>query len=89
MKMRNVETGMVLEIEAHAILKNCWEYYFIKESNSRHPIKYALVEGFAQEIGDVDLEEIQPYLLTLTMDLNDVMPAPGWEWVTSTEPVRT
>jgi hypothetical protein len=39
-----------------------------------------LVDGDFQETGLVSLEEIKPYIISRTKDLN-LMPAPGWEWV--------
>lgn len=65
-----------------AVLRNGWEYYFLdnKESN----IRFAYVCGFENEMGDVDMNEIAPYIMSRTQchnDLFDIAPAPDCEWV--------
>jgi len=61
------------------MVKNYWEYYRIEEWNE-DDCAYCLVDGDFQETGLVSLEEIKPYIISRTKDLN-LMPAPGWEWV--------
>jgi hypothetical protein len=37
--------------------------------------------GFENELGYVYLPEISPYIMTRTKNLNEVMPATGYEWI--------
>lgn len=81
MKMKQNVTGITLNITEHIILKNWWEYYITDRKDLPEGIREALVLGFEDEIGDVSLEEIRPYIQSRTSDLTEVMPAPGWRWV--------
>lgn len=81
--MRQMTNGKTtLNIVEHIILKNFWEYYltdyFPVEGNT--DIREAFIMGFENELGDVSLEEIRPYILTRTKELNEIMPAQGWSW---------
>ena len=80
------ELGVCTVVE-HIILKNMWEYYILKTDLDEDGDKYktALVVGDYTEIGGVDLREIEPYIISRTSDLNDVLPPPSWKWVTNTE----
>jgi hypothetical protein len=82
-KMKNELNGQILKIKGHIILKNFWEYYVIDQDNNpdNSDIVTCLVLGFEEEIGDVSLSEIKPYVLTKTKDLTSVMPAPNYSWV--------
>jgi hypothetical protein len=79
-QMRNKSDGSVVTVHAHVITKNWWEYYIL--DNKRYEdVRLALVMGPEMEIGDFSVNEIRPYIVTQTSDLDDVMSAPGWEWV--------
>jgi len=79
-KMRNIKTGITINVIKHIIIKNYWEYY-ITDHNQSEDIVEALVLGYEDELGDVSLSEIKPYVISETTDLNDIAPAPKWEWV--------
>jgi hypothetical protein len=71
-----------LNITEHIITKNFWEYYITDETfGDDGDIVQAVVMGFETEIGDISLAEIKPYIITRTRNLNEVMPADGWQWV--------
>jgi hypothetical protein len=78
--MYNAKSNTTVEVHAYAILRNMWEYYFLDTSDD---VSFALVEGFEQEMGDVDKEEISPYVVSICdgEELNDILPAEGWSWV--------
>lgn len=76
--MVNSETGQTLKITEHMMTRNFWEYYVTDETDG--DIARCLVLGFEDEIGDVYLPEIAPYIITKTKKLSGVMPAPGWNW---------
>ena len=81
-KMYHKEMNITLEVEEWIILKNGWEYYLTpkKEDQPDH-IRFAMVCGFEDEMGDVDLEEIKPYIWSRTRKLNEIRPATGgWTW---------
>lgn len=79
--MRKMKKGnTILNIVSHIMTKNFWEYYITDEKYSED-IVCALVDGFEQEIGDVSLSEIKPYMMCKTNNLNDLQAAPGWTWV--------
>ncbi len=79
-KMKNINTGEVLNVAEHIITKNLWEFYvfdyFLGSSNVN-----ALVMGFETEIGLVSMDELEPHILTKTKDLTEVAAATGWEWI--------
>lgn len=79
-RMKNINTGEVLNVAEHIITKNLWEFYvfdyFLGSSNVN-----ALVMGFETEIGLVSMDELGPHILTKTKDLTEVAAATGWEWV--------
>lgn len=80
-KMKRPDTGTVVTVYAHGITRNFWEYYILsKKPDSRQNV-VAIVMGFETEMGDIHLPEIQPYLVSSTVDLADIAPAQGWEWV--------
>jgi len=77
-KMTNGKT--TIKVVEHIMIKNFWEYYVTDESFDGD-IKLCLVMGIEQELGDVSMEEIKPYIMSRTAELDDVMPAAGWSWV--------
>ena len=66
------------EVAEHIILQNFWEYY-IEEPDS-NGIAFGFVMGFENEWGSVDLNELKPYILTRTNQLDEVMPPAGYCW---------
>jgi hypothetical protein len=79
--MRKLTNGSTtLNITEHIILKNFWEYYVTDDDTGCEGIFQALVMGDELELGDVSEDEIKPYIITRTKDLN-IMPAQGWRWV--------
>lgn len=72
--------GQELKVVEHIILKNMWEYYVLDAPTNTEDVKLCLVMGFEQEIGDVYLPEIKPYIISRTKNLNEVMPADGCRW---------
>ena len=75
------EQGSINVIE-HIMLKNLWEYYIIDDPEDVNPEGYAtaLVMGFETEVGSVYIPEIEPYIISRTTQLHDLMPAPNWKW---------
>ena len=79
-KMKNVKTGQVLNITEHIIIKNLWEYY-VTDDKFDDDIVQCFVMGFENELGDVYMPEIEPYIISKTKKLNEIAPAHGFEWV--------
>ena len=79
--MKNVKTGQVLNITEHYILKNFWEYYVTDDNTGSEDIRQCFVMGFENELGDVYIPEIAPYIISKTKKLNEIAPAHGFEWV--------
>lgn len=78
--MINPKTGQKLKIKEWFMLKNGWEYYVIKGPKLEKDIEFCLVLGFEDEMGDVYLPEVAPYVVARTQKLDEVRPAVGWEW---------
>lgn len=80
--MKNMisKNGTKLKIRQHIILKNFWEYYITDRYPEDSEIQEAFVMGFENELGDVYLPEIKPYIISKTNDLEDVAPASGFSW---------
>ncbi len=75
------EYGTKINVVAHIILKNGWEYYVTDQVfDKENHIVQCLVMGFETELGDVYLPELAPYKVSYTRDLTEVMPASGWRW---------
>ena len=79
-KMKNSTYGTVVNVVSFAMTKNFWEY-FITDDKYSDDIVRAIVKGFETEMGDISLSEIKPHLMTQSDQLDEIMPAPGWEWV--------
>jgi len=72
-----------LNVVEHIMLVNGWEYYIVDpetpaDYDDRY--KFALVMGFATELGDIDLEEIKPYILSRSSELYDIEPGNKCRW---------
>lgn len=74
------EHGNKVQVIEHIILKNFWEYYVLKAHTNRKNVKLCFVLGDENEMGDVDMNEIAPYIISRTTNLEEVMPATGWRW---------
>jgi len=74
--------------------KNFWEYYVIHSSPEAKPaalsgviypeeseVQFCYVMGMENEMGDVWIPEIEPYITVRTKKLEEVMPPPGYDWV--------
>jgi hypothetical protein len=72
------DSGREYQVKEHIILRNMWEYYVLDEIET--DVIYCLVMGLEQEMGDVFLPEIKPYIVSRTCDLLDVAPAYGYSW---------
>ena len=80
MLMRNREYDTEINVVRHIILKNMWEVYITDEETDTPERRFALVMGFETELGDVWLPEYKGHIITDTANMDEVMPAPGWEW---------
>lgn len=70
-----------LKVIEHIILKNFWEYYVIDTETNEGEIKQCFVMGSENELGDVYLPEIKPYIISRTTNLKEVACAAGYSWV--------
>lgn len=85
-KMKNKQFNSTINVVEHIILQNFWEYYVTDYHFNKkdYPnIVNCLVMGDEIEQGDVNLDEIKPYIISRTkVDKNsELMPAQGYEWV--------
>ena len=88
-KMRGKSLGEagICTVAEHILTINNWEYYILKTDldDDDGNYKTALVVGDYTEIGGVYMPEIEPYIISRTTQLDDLQPAPNWEWVTNKE----
>jgi hypothetical protein len=75
------EHGNRVDVLEHIMLGNYWEYYIL-EAADEDGIAFALVVGDYTEMGSVSMDEIAPYIVSRTTNL-DIMPAPEWVWYDS------
>ena len=79
-----IKGNLKLKVVEHIILRNMWEYYVLANEPDTHApdddIVYALVMGDYDEIGTVSMSEIKPHVFSRTTELDEVMPATGYEW---------
>lgn len=68
-----------IKVIAHIMLTNMWEYYVCECDSDGNA--FGLVCGFETELGYFSVGEIKSHIVSMTTDLSEVMPAPGWEWV--------
>jgi len=81
-KMKASWMSKPVNVHAWAVAQNGWEYYFLDDKKG--DIRFAYVCGFENEMGDVSMSEIAPYLVSMTQchnDLFDIAPAPDCEWM--------
>ena len=74
-----------LKIRKHLIARNFWEYYITDMYPPDSDIQNAYVMGNFDEIGDVSLLELKPFIISETENLQDVAPATGWKWLDEEE----
>ena len=75
--------NLKLDVVEHIMLRNMWEYFVLADEAGDEPdsdIKYALVMGFNDEIGTVSMSEIKPHVISRTSNLDEIMPADGYQW---------
>ena len=90
MKPRNTisnQGGEPFAVHQHIILKNFWEYYL--GETDENGIAFGLVMGFENEWGNVDMNEIKPYIISQAKGtaLDEVMPPEGYYWEDEKEEV--
>ena len=75
------EDGFVRVVE-HIMTKNFWEFYIVETTEGVKPEGHAtaVVVGDYTEFGDVYMPEIEPYIISRTAQLDEIMPAPNWRW---------
>lgn len=79
--MEHIDSKTKLNVVEHIILKNFWEYYVTDRPSDDENIKECFVMGFENELGDVYIPEIRPYIISKTKDLENVAPASGFRWI--------
>ena len=80
-KMRRRGDPRTMVVREHIIIKNFWEYYVLDQLPSDSEVQYCYVMGIEGEFGDVWISEIEPYIITRTENLDEVMPPIDFEWV--------
>jgi hypothetical protein len=71
--------GSILNITEWIQTSNAWEYYITDQKHS-DDIVLALVMGFETELGDISLEEIEPFIRMRSKELDKLLPAEGCKW---------
>ena len=87
--MRQMIKGdIVLDVVEHIILRNMWEYYIVADEPDTHApdpdVAFALVMGDYTEMGSVYLPEIEPHVFSRTTHLDEIAPATGYQWRSTT-----
>ena len=67
-------------VAQHIILRNYWEYYL--EEADENGIAFGYVMGFENEWGDVSMDEIKPYIISIARgkELDYIMPPFEYYW---------
>ena len=79
---QTTKDNSTLNVVAHVILRNMWEYY-ITELPDENGIGWALVMGDVVEYGSIAQADIDAYGLSYTTQLDDLMAPVGWAWADS------
>jgi len=66
------------EVDLHIITQNFWEYYL--EEPDSNGIAFGFVMGDFSEWGSVDINELKPYIISETRNLDEVMAPVGYHW---------
>ena len=79
--MKSLDYNSELKVAMHLVLRNMWEYYL--EEPDENGIAFGLVLGLEDELGEVPLDEIREYAISIAKGdtLKEIMPAPYWRWV--------
>ena len=81
-KMRRQGDSRTITVREHIIIKNMWEYYVISDDyDEEDQVQFCYVMGFECGFGDVYIPEIEPYIISRTKNLDEVMPPIDFEWV--------
>ena len=79
--MRTMQRGNAkLKVVKHVILRNFWEY-FITEKPDETGVGMAYVVGDYDEYGTFAQYDVDKHGISETVELDELLPAPGWEWV--------
>lgn len=70
--------GVVINVIQWFMTENFWEYYVVDIDENN--IAFCLVMGMENELGYVDLEEIEPFITIRSKELPSD-PAKGWRWL--------
>jgi len=94
MKKQGSSPPLTFVVREWMMTKNFWEYYVIHSSPEAKPaalsgviypeeseVQFCYVMGMENEMGDVWIPEIEPYITVRTKKLEEVMPPPGYDWV--------
>lgn len=82
-KMRKLNSETVVTVYGWFITRHGWEYYLLDDKRNCD-VRFALVHGYEQEMGDVSMEEVYPFRRTacyVPSEIRELNPAPGWVWV--------
>jgi hypothetical protein len=78
------EHDTTVQVLEHIILRNGWEYYILEREEAGGgmvgPNWFALVVGDYTEMGNVFMPEIEPYIISRTTQLDEILPPPRWRW---------
>jgi hypothetical protein len=72
--------GQRLEVREHIMTQNMWEFYVLEEPD-QDGVSFAFVSGDCNELGYVSLDEIKPFIISRTKQMDEIFPAPGFSWV--------
>ena len=84
MRTRNIKhaerKGETFAVYQHIILRNMWEYYLGEPDENG--IAFGYVMGFENEWGDVSMDEIKPYIISIARgkELDYIMPPFEYYW---------
>lgn len=71
--------GAEYTVLKHIITRNFWEFYILSEADE-HGQCLAYVLGAENELGNIHLPEIMPYVILVTEDFTDVLAPSGAVW---------
>ena len=76
----NEDSNEPFAVAQHIILRNFWEYYL--EEADKHGVAFGYVMGFENEWGNVSMDEIKPYIVSIARgkELDYIMPPEGYYW---------
>ena len=70
------------KVVKHIVTKGFWEFYIIDNGmyKSDNDIQFAFVRGNFNEFGDISIKEIEPFIMSESTNLKNILPAPGFHW---------